>query len=274
MGGNNPKDNLPDSNNLIHPYGQYMIPLKDDNKSNILPLVTIGLIVSCAAVFLWQQSLDSPTDRRAVFALGFIPAVILDGRPLAPGLDWVPFPATLVTYQFLHGGWWHIITNLLYLWIFGDNVEDAMGHGRFLLFYLICGIAAAVFQGVIDPNSRIPMIGASGAVAGVLGAYVMLYPRANVLVFIPLIVFFWIARIPALVVLGIWFLWQFVNATGSDLSKGGVAFWAHVGGFLIGMALVHLFKRRQPPAVPPTGSPPADANRPPSRRHRIPDSGN
>ncbi|GAB6053823.1 rhomboid family intramembrane serine protease [Magnetospira thiophila] len=237
-----------------------MIPLKDDTPKILKPAVAVALIVVCVSVFVWQLGLSGQKEHQAVFALGFIPGVFFDGRALPPELSLVPWPVTLLTYQFLHGGWWHLIGNMLYLWVFGPSIEDAMGHRRFLAFYLICGVLAAAVQGAVAPTSQWPMIGASGAVSGVLGAYIMLHPRANILVLIPIVIIFWTARLPALIVLGLWFLLQFVNATGGD---GGseVAFWAHVGGFIAGMALIHLFRKR-PPAPPP------------GRRHRlIPDSG-
>jgi membrane associated rhomboid family serine protease len=156
----------------------------------------------------------------------------------------VPAVMTPVTAMFLHGGWMHLIGNMLYLWIFGNNVEDAMGHGRFIAFYAVCGLAAAAAQAALDPASRIPMIGASGAIAGVLGAYALLYPRAKVLVLIPIFVIFTTVRLPALWVLGGWFVLQLINGALADPAGGGVAWWAHIGGFAAGLALIWLFKRK------------------------------
>ena len=155
----------------------------------------------------------------------------------------VPAAATLLTSMFLHGGWLHLIGNMLYLWIFGDNVEDAMGHGRFVLFYLVCGLAAALAQAGLDPGSEVPMVGASGAISGVLGAYLMLHPRAHVLVLIPLGILTQLVRLPALIVLAFWFGLQLFQQLSAPPGQGGVAFMAHIGGFVAGMALVPLFKR-------------------------------
>jgi membrane associated rhomboid family serine protease len=146
--------------------------------------------------------------------------------------------------MFLHGGWMHLIGNMLYLWIFGNNVEDAMGHGRFVVFYLLCGLAAAFAQAFQDPGSTVPMIGASGAIGGVLGAYLLLYPQARVLVLIPLGFFFYTLRIRALYVLGFWFLLQFLLSAMTAGQQGGVAYWAHIGGFVAGMVLILPFRRK------------------------------
>ncbi|MAG96595.1 MAG: rhomboid family intramembrane serine protease [Alphaproteobacteria bacterium] len=232
-----------------------MIPLHDDNPTEIRPYVTWALIAVCVLVFLWQQT---PGNEPAVLSLGFIPAVLFGSAELAPELVMVPAALTPVTAMFLHGGWMHLIGNMLYLWIFGNNVEDAMGHGRFVAFYLVCGLAAAAAQAALDPASRIPMIGASGAIAGVLGAYALLYPRARVLVLVPIFVIFFTVRLPALWVLGGWFVLQGINAALADSSGGGVAWWAHIGGFVAGLALIWFFKRRSikllaTPARSPSG---------------------
>ncbi|HMF28037.1 MAG TPA: rhomboid family intramembrane serine protease, partial [Candidatus Cybelea sp.] len=158
--------------------------------------------------------------------------------------------ATLITSMFLHGSWMHIIGNMWYLWIFGDNVEDRLGHGRFIVFYLVCGIAAALGQIAIDPRSTLPTIGASGAIAGVMGAYFVLYPRSRIVTLIPLFFFFQVIEVPAIFFLGIWFLMQFVSGVGSIVSTigrgtGGVAFWAHVAGFVAGITGVGLFRRAE-----------------------------
>ncbi|HJM50314.1 MAG TPA: rhomboid family intramembrane serine protease [Alphaproteobacteria bacterium] len=218
-----------------------MIPLHDDNPTEIRPYVTWALIAICVLVFLWQQT---PGNGGVVLSLGFIPAVLLGKAELSPELVMVPAALTPVTSMFLHGGWMHLIGNMLYLWIFGNNVEDAMGHGRFIAFYAVCGLAAAAAQAALDPASRIPMIGASGAIAGVLGAYALLYPRAKVLVLIPIFVIFTTVRLPALWVLGGWFVLQLINGALADPAGGGVAWWAHIGGFAAGLALIWLFKRK------------------------------
>ena len=222
-----------------------MIPLHDDNPTRIRPLVTVALIVLCVLAFLWQISLGEVDQRRLVAGLGLIPVVLLGQAELPPLLELVPAELTVVTSMFLHGGWMHLIGNMLYLWIFGNNIEDAMGHWRFVLFYLLCGAAAALAQVLQDPASATPMIGASGAIAGVLGAYLLLYPRARVLVLVFLGFFVTTLRLPALLVLGFWFVLQFFNAVVAGEAGGGVAWWAHIGGFVAGLGLILLFRDRR-----------------------------
>ncbi|HEX9627928.1 MAG TPA: rhomboid family intramembrane serine protease [Acidiferrobacterales bacterium] len=220
-----------------------MIPLHDDNPTQITPYLTIGLIVACALVFFWQLSLGA-AEERMIYALGMIPAVLFDIRQLPPEISVVPPAATLFTSMFLHGGWMHLIGNLLYLWIFGNNIEEAMGRVRFIVFYLVCGVAAALAQALPDPTSVIPMIGASGAISGVLGAYLLLYPHARVLVGIPFGFYIHTTMIKAGWVLGFWFVFQLISSVLASGTGGGVAWGAHIGGFVAGMILVPLFKRR------------------------------
>jgi membrane associated rhomboid family serine protease len=219
-----------------------MIPLRDDNPIRGIPVVTIGLIVLSALVYLWQLSLPAETAQAAVYLLGFMPALLF-GNATLDGEQWVPAGATIFTSLFLHGSFLHLAGNMLYLWIFGDNVEDRVGRGRFLMFYLLCGAVAAFAQALPDTRSTIPMIGASGAVSGILGAYVVLYPRANVLVALPLLVVFYTVRVPALVVLGLWFGGQLLSSIAAEPGAGGVAFGAHVGGFIAGALLIRWFLR-------------------------------
>jgi len=221
-----------------------MIPLRDDNPSRITPLVTISLVVACVIVFVWQLSLGGRGDQQATYSLGLIPSVLFGIHHLPPALVLVPPAATIFTSMFLHGGWMHIIGNMLYLWIFGDNVEDAMGHARFLVFYLTCGVAAALTQALLDPQSTLPMVGASGAISGVLGAYLLLYPRARVLTLVPLGFFSQVVWLPAAFILLLWFGLQLVSNLLTRSGTGGVAFGAHIGGFVAGMLLIGLFKRR------------------------------
>jgi len=220
-----------------------MLPLHDDNPTELTPYITVGFMVSCVLVFLWQLSLGSAGER-VVLALGAIPAVVFEFRELHPTVAMVPDWITVFTAMFLHGGWMHLIGNMLYLWIFGNNVEDAMGHARFIAFYLICGVVAFLAQAVPDVHSAVPMIGASGAVSGVLGAYLLLYPRARVLVVIPLGFIIYTTRVSAGWVLGFWFVLQLVNSLLASGQQGGVAWLAHVGGFVAGMLLIPVFKRR------------------------------
>ncbi len=221
-----------------------MIPLHDDNPTGISPLLTIFFITICVLVFFWQMSLDGQAHQAAVFSLGVIPAVLLNKVSLPPELALIPAGLTVFTSMFMHGGFMHLAGNMLYLWIFGNNVEDAMGHLRFVIFYLLCGIAAVIGQVIQNPASEIPMIGASGAISGVLGAYLLLYPRARVLVLIPLGFYAHMVRLPAGLVLGFWFFIQIISSLAADPDSAGVAWFAHIGGFIAGMALIPLFKRR------------------------------
>jgi rhomboid family protein len=220
-----------------------MIPLRDDNPVRNRPVVTIAIIVLCTLVFLWQLSLPPNAAQASVYLLGFIPALLF-GNATLDGAQWVPTPATLFTSMFLHGSLLHLGGNMLYLWIFGDNIEDRMGRGRFLVFFLLCGVVAALAQGIMDPRSTVPMIGASGAISGVLGAYLLLYPRARVLALLPLPFLFYTVRVPALVVLGLWFVGQLLSSVlAASGPAGGVAFGAHVGGFIAGLIMLRLFLR-------------------------------
>ncbi len=217
-----------------------MIPLRDDNPVRGIPVVTIGLILASTAVYLWELSLPPESVQTAITLLGFMPAMLF-GHASIEGDPWVSPVGSIFTAMFLHGDFWHLASNMLYLWIFGDNVEDRMGRLRFVAFYLVCGAIAALAQALPDMRSTVPMIGASGAVSGVLGAYVVLYPRANVLVAAPFI----LLRVPALVVLGFWFVGQVVSSLAAEPGAGGVAFLAHVGGFVGGAILIRWFLRER-----------------------------
>lgn len=221
-----------------------MFPLHDDNPTETIPYVTIALIAICTLVFFWQLSLGSYAQQ-AVVSLGFIPATLFDGKTLPTNLEIIPAWMTIFTSMFMHGGWMHIIGNMLYLWIFGNNVEDSMGHARFIGFYVLCGIIAVVAHSLPDPASTTPLIGASGALAGVLGAYLLLYPHAKVLVAIPFGFFIHTMRLPAGLVLGFWFILQIFNSASAGDQAGGVAWGAHIGGFIAGMALIPFFKYKK-----------------------------
>lgn len=225
-----------------------MIPLHDDTPTQSTPIVTVGLIVACTLVFFYEVSLPPQAGELLVFRYGAIPAALFGQGRLPAEVASIPPYLTIVTSMFLHGGWMHLIGNMLYLWIFGNNVEDVMGHVRFLIFYLICGVLAAFSHALIEPSSTVPMVGASGAISGVLGAYLLLFPRAQVLVILPLGIFSRMMYVPAALVLGLWFLVQ-VLSSGMSLGQegGGVAFFAHIGGFLAGMVLIGLFKRQDVP---------------------------
>lgn len=210
-----------------------MIPLRDVIPSRTTPGVTVTLIVLNVLVFIFQSTLTDGAEEMFIYGFGVIPMYFSI--------------ATVFTAMFVHGGLAHLIGNMLFLWIFGDNVEDRLGHGRFVLFYVICGFTAAFAQVALDPDSLIPMVGASGAVAGVMGAYLVLYPHSRVLMLFPFPVILF--ELPAVVFLGLWFLMQFLNGIGQlpifqqDQISGGVAFWAHVAGFIAGLLLVTIMKR-------------------------------
>ena len=223
-----------------------MIPLKDDNPTVRPPVVTVTVIVTCVVVWLWQISLGSRGLELAVYRFGMIPAVLLGEAALRPEVGVVPPAFTVVTSMFLHGSWMHLIGNMLYLWVFGNNIEDRLGHVRFVLFYLTAGLAAAAAQIVPDPDSRIPMVGASGAISGVLGAYLLLYPHARVLVLIPIGIVF-LHYIKAGWLLVFWFGMQIFSALIGPAEEGGVAWWAHIGGFVAGMALALPSRMVRPP---------------------------
>jgi len=224
-----------------------MIPLHDDNPTTLTPVVTISFIVLCAVVFLWQIMHDAVGQQQIAYSLGAIPAVLLEGARLPPELERVPPNATLITSMFLHGGWMHLIGNMLYLWIFGNNIEDAMGHVRFVFFYVLCGIAAVYSHAIPNMGSEVPMIGASGAISGVLGAYLLLFPNARVLIAVPIFYIIQTFRVSAMVVLVFWFVMQLVTSLLVDSSAGGVAFGAHIGGFIAGLILIPVFKYRRFP---------------------------
>jgi membrane associated rhomboid family serine protease len=214
-----------------------VIPIRDDNPVRGLPVATPLLILTCMGVYLWLLSLSPEARVEATTLLGFMPGVLFGYGSI--GNPWVSPAGSIFTAMFLHGGFFHLAGNMLYLWIFGDNVEDRFGHGRFVAFYLICGAIAALAQALLDPRSTVPMVGASGAVSGVLGAYFMLYPRANVLLAMP----FLLARVPALVMLALWFVGQLARSLLIEPGAVGVAFSAHVGGFVAGAVLVRWFVR-------------------------------
>ena len=221
-----------------------MFPLKDRNPTRRIPIVTISLIVLNVVVFLYQLSLGR--DLEQFFErFGAVPQSIMSCMSPMEFLPGVLLPMT--TSMFLHGGWLHLIGNMLYLWVFGENVEDKLGRPQFVVFYLLCGIIASGLHIVIDPTSSVPMVGASGAISGVLGAYLLMFPGARVVTVIPIFVFLQVAELPALVVLGFWFVIQFFNgmlSLGYEAGgMGGVAWWAHIGGFVAGVILVLPFRR-------------------------------
>jgi membrane associated rhomboid family serine protease len=220
------------------------LPLKDDNPLRIIQFQYATLLIFAinVFVFIWQDSLPEIELVNVAMSGGLVPSVFLNGAKLPPEFANLPTEVTLITYMFLHGDWWHLAGNMLFLWVFADNVEDAMGFVRFILFYLLCGIIAGLAHAFANPGSDGPLIGASGAIGGVVGAYLMLYPRVKmwVLAFgrIPL-------KIPAYLMVGAWIAFQLFSVWMQDESN--TAWWAHIGGFLAGVALVFIFKRRDQP---------------------------
>ncbi len=228
-----------------------MIPLKDTTPRRSFPFITVLLIVANFIVFFHQISLPHGAGDAFVRAYGLVPSRIqfaLAGRHYTLAQAFVP----LFTCMFLHGGWLHIIGNMWFLWIFGGNVEDRMGSASYLLFYLICGLGSGISQVVFSWGSTIPSIGASGAISGVLGAYIIFFPRSRILSLVPLLVIWFMARVPAWIFIGLWFAVQFLSGLGSlaSANSGGIAWWAHVGGFILGALLAKPFASSPRRAAP------------------------
>ena len=215
-----------------------IIPIKDENPTRIFPFVTILIIIINVVIFFVELQEGSNLET-FVKSFGCIPYEITTGIDITPYIHF-PVRFTIITSMFLHGGWMHLIGNMFYLWIFGNNIEDKLGHMRYLIFYFVVGIIASLSQTMISPISKIPQIGASGAISGILGAYLLLFPRAKVLL---LLYFISIVKVPAYIFLGLWILLQVFNAfsTLSYAAHGGVAFFAHVGGFIAGFSLIKVF---------------------------------
>jgi membrane associated rhomboid family serine protease len=212
-----------------------MIPLRDTQPSHSPPIVTATIIALNVLVFLYQVSLDQFTGNHFIEQYALVPDRVET--------------SDLFTSMFLHGGWMHLIGNMWFLWIYGDNVEDVLGHGKFLLFYVLCGLAAAAVHATVHPYSRVPTVGASGAIAGVMGAYLIKFPHSRILTLVPIFVFFTTMELSAVVILVYWFILQIFSGLGSigysNVSRGGVAWWAHAGGFLAGMLLIKLMGTRE-----------------------------
>ncbi len=221
-----------------------MIPIKDDNPTELVPIVTVGIIIANLLAWVFAQGMGANLEA-SICRFGLIPVEITGQPVVGPsicqlgGLTW----AAAFTSMFVHGGWLHLGSNMLFMWVFGNNIEDSMGHIRFTIFYLLIGLAAGFVHMFFNVSSAVPTVGASGAVSGVLGAYIVLYPRITVHVFLPP---FWFFRWPASLVLGYWILLQlFMGFSTLGGAESGIAVWAHIGGFFVGMALVKLFERRE-----------------------------
>jgi membrane associated rhomboid family serine protease len=230
-----------------------VIPLKSDNPLLTFPVMTVLLIIANTLAFLYELSLPTRAGNRLIYEFGLIPARIdllidptLHVHVGHTGLG--PAFLTLFTCMFLHAGWLHLLGNMLFLWVFGGGVEDRMGHVAYLIFYLFCGLGAGVVHTAFNFGSTVPTIGASGAISGVMGAYIILFPRSRILTLVPLLIIFFLWRIPAVLILGYWFVIQFVSGISSvgNASQGGVAVWAHVGGFIIGAIIVLILGLRRP----------------------------
>jgi rhomboid family protein len=255
----------------------FALPLYDDNPIRRTPVVTYVLIGMCIGAFLWELGQDQDA---VAYQYGMVPALLFGYAELPGALQTIPPWATIFTSMFLHGGWLHLGGNMLFLWIFGNNVEDLLGRARYLLIYLGSGVAAAMAQALADPMSEIPVVGASGAIAGVLGAYLITYPRANVHCFVWIVIFFWIVTVPAWILLGLWFVGQLFSGLESGVRSPGVAFWAHVGGFAAGIILFLVLRSGRiglllPQRTPvwATAPPSALAGRQTFHRGSVPDAG-
>jgi membrane associated rhomboid family serine protease len=227
-------------------------PLKDYTKIQHIRFqyVTLLLVAACVAVYVWQLSLGKHDYIEAIVGFGIVPRELLGAgvRDLPTAIAWVPEPLTLLTSMFLHGSLAHLVSNMIYLWVFGDNIEDSMGHLRFLAFYLLCGVIGGLAHSFVNADAVAPAIGASGAISGVLGAYLVLHPTARVLVLFGIIPL----RLPAMAVLGLWIVLQVLSAAAdTGAVQGGVAWWEHIGGFVAGMALIKLFQRGAPQTATP-----------------------
>ena len=222
-----------------------MIPLKDDNPTSGRPVVTYFLIGICVVIFLMQLGSQSYKTGQLFYSYGLIPSVLMGYDQLPMDLYAVPAYLTIFTSMFMHGGFMHLIGNMLYMWIFADNIEDSLGPKKFIIFYLLSGIGAATAQILMDTHSQVPMVGASGAIGGVLGAYLINHPNARVLVLIPFGFFSQLIKIKALYVLGFWFVLQFINSAMMSSQGGGVAYAAHIGGFVSGIILILFFNKKR-----------------------------
>jgi membrane associated rhomboid family serine protease len=230
-----------------------MIPIRDDTPTYSTPFINYLLVALNTLVFLFEVSLSPQVRQSFVYQFGVEPVRVLT----ALGLTQVHLPQAsavpLLTSMFLHASWLHLIGNMWVLWIFGDNIEDHLGHFPYLVFYLVSGLAASCLHILLNPNSTIPSVGASGAIAGVMGAYFLLFPSARVLTLVPLIIFFTFIWLPAWIVLGYWFVLQFLSGAATSIAYtsktggGGIAFWAHVGGFVAGLAMIKLMPQRMRP---------------------------
>ena len=224
----------------------FFFPIADENPTKNKPFISWIIIFLCVISFFKLVYEEEYIKEQIYLSFGMVPALLFGYSELSPSLKIIYPTFSILTSMFLHGGWMHLIGNMTYLYIFGDNIEDNLGRTKFILFYIITGACAALSQAFLDPTSTIPMVGASGAIAGLLGAYVVLFPKAKIKVFFWFIIFFKIIKIRAIFVLGFWIIIQLISFSGSDLNAGGVAYAAHIGGFASGIILIYFLKNKQP----------------------------
>ena len=222
----------------------FFFPFADENPTNKKPIISWLIIFICSSIFLNQIFDPIYITEKTFLSFGMIPAILFGYSELSGPLKIIPPFLSIFTSMFLHGGWMHIIGNMTYLYIFGDNIEERLGKLKFIIFYLVTGIVAAFTQAIMDPTSTIPMIGASGAIAGVLGGYLVLYPKANIKVLFWFIIFVKVIKIRAYIVLGGWIIIQLISFSGTDINSGGVAYAAHIGGFISGILLINIMKNK------------------------------
>ena len=221
----------------------FFFPISDVNDTKNKPILSWIILISCVLIFIYQKNLGYHFEQKTLLSFGMIPSVLFSIKQLSDELVIIPSYMTLITSMFLHGGWMHLIGNMAYLYIFGDNIEDRLGKIKFLIFYLFCGIFAGLSQALIDVNSEIPMIGASGAISGILGAYLILFPKKEIRVFFWFFIFIKIFRIPAMYVIGCWIFIQFFSLNNSEESN--IAYLAHIGGFIAGIILILIFRKKK-----------------------------
>ncbi len=221
----------------------FFFPISDLNATKNKPILSWIILISCILIFIYQKNLGYHFEQKTLLSFGMIPSVLFNVKQLSDELVIIPSYMTLISSMFLHGGWMHLIGNMAYLYIFGDNIEDELGKIKFLIFYFSCGIFAGLSQALIDINSEIPMIGASGAISGILGAYLILFPKKEIKVFFWFFIFIKIFRIPAMYVIGCWIFIQFFNLNNSEESN--IAYLAHIGGFIAGIILILIFRKKR-----------------------------
>ncbi len=220
----------------------FFFPISDVNATKNKPIISWIILICCVVIFIYQKNFDYHFEQKIILTFGMIPSVLFEIKQLPDELAIIPSYMTLISSMFLHGGWMHLIGNMAYLYIFGDNIEDELGKIKFTIFYIFCGTFAALCQALIDINSEIPMIGASGAISGILGAYIILFPKKDIKVFFWFFIFIKIFRIPAMYVIGFWILIQFFSLNYSEESN--IAYMAHIGGFIAGIIFIFIFRKK------------------------------